>query len=129
MTKRTLADEQAIVALRRFADDIESGMLSATKVVVGDDLRYEIRVLCCLGERAEKLLAVAEGEGPPSPAPPAADTPPSSEGAVRRYRPPQIGSDECPKCKAKNLTEAGDLAWLCLSCQHEWAPYGAKRGG
>lgn len=130
-TKLTLADELAIKALRHFADEIERGMLSATRTDVHDDVRYEVRVQCCLGQRAEKLLAVEEREAelnPPDPS--TVELKPSGAAAFAAYRDP-VPADRCPHCRKREgqLRPAGDLEWLCLSCQHQWAPFGAKRGG
>lgn len=114
--------EHAVALLKKTLEGIETGELAVESFTFRDVDTWSIKVVCGAGDvalerasRGERVAAAARE----------IDTPSRSLDNV--YRDPG-DRDACPGCFAVGqMRAAGGLAWLCLACNREAMPFGAKR--
>lgn len=107
-------DVAAALVLEQAVRDLRAGVLQTIKFGCEDDSAVRITfeagagpVAVAAAERAAKVAAATERQAP---------------AALRGPRPPGLG-DVCPKCGSPEVRDAGGLDWICVGCQHSWAPF------
>lgn len=117
-------DVEAIALLKQTIAGIESEELSVVGLSFDDTKRWTLKVKCGPGDKALARVAAAEREGAIADAGHAVPNGPRLPGAFREPR----GDDVCPSCHVVGrLRHAGGVDWLCIGCQHSFAPFaGAK---